>query len=221
MALPRIKVWGFREELTSADLNGEINNILNNALTLISPLTGNLNANNNQVQNVSTLSFNAGGSITKSTIGADQWINLNGVAAGGVIFNYGATQAGQITSGRLLWGTLQTTGSSAGDIIIGNGKKYGFVQADGSTSTQAGILLDGSNALHLGSPGSSFSFNFGANQGIVFQWANGPQINFVVDSITPVPLAGQAVIYQRTTGGVKELCATFGNGITKVITDDT
>ena len=41
MALSRVKTWG-SELLTSSDLNAEINNILNNPISLISPLTGGL-----------------------------------------------------------------------------------------------------------------------------------------------------------------------------------
>ena len=33
-------------------MNGEINNILDNSLSLVSPLTGNLNVNNNQLTNM-------------------------------------------------------------------------------------------------------------------------------------------------------------------------
>lgn len=43
MALSRVKTWT-AEELTSADLNAEFDNILNNATSLISPLTANLAA---------------------------------------------------------------------------------------------------------------------------------------------------------------------------------
>jgi hypothetical protein len=42
MAISREKVWIDGEELTAADLNGEFDNIRNNATSLISPLTGNL-----------------------------------------------------------------------------------------------------------------------------------------------------------------------------------
>ena len=42
MALSRVKTWSSGEILTASDLNSEFNNILNNALTLISPLTANL-----------------------------------------------------------------------------------------------------------------------------------------------------------------------------------
>lgn len=40
MALARIKTWSSGEVLTASDLNSEFNNILNNALSLISPITG-------------------------------------------------------------------------------------------------------------------------------------------------------------------------------------
>lgn len=51
MALARLKTWVAAEVLSAADLNGEYNNILNNALALISPLTGNLDFNNTQAVN--------------------------------------------------------------------------------------------------------------------------------------------------------------------------
>lgn len=52
MALSRVKSWIANEVLTAADLNAEFNNILNNALSLISPLTGNLNANLRSITNL-------------------------------------------------------------------------------------------------------------------------------------------------------------------------
>ncbi|MFZ2651283.1 MAG: hypothetical protein WA210_14370 [Burkholderiaceae bacterium] len=48
MALSRIKSW-IAEILYASDLNAEFNNILNNALSLISPLTGNLAAGGNKI----------------------------------------------------------------------------------------------------------------------------------------------------------------------------
>ena len=48
MALSRIKVWVY-EKLLATDLNAEFNNLLNNALSLISPLTGNLDAGSNRI----------------------------------------------------------------------------------------------------------------------------------------------------------------------------
>lgn len=52
MALSRVKSWIANEVLTASDLNAEFNNILNNALSLISPLTGNLNANLKSITNL-------------------------------------------------------------------------------------------------------------------------------------------------------------------------
>lgn len=51
MALSRLKTWSVGEILTAADLNGEINNILQNALSLVSPLTANIDFNNFQALN--------------------------------------------------------------------------------------------------------------------------------------------------------------------------
>lgn len=44
MAISRIKNWVAAEILTAADLNAEVNNILNNALSLVSPWTANMAA---------------------------------------------------------------------------------------------------------------------------------------------------------------------------------
>jgi len=61
--LSRIKVWSAGEVLLASDLNGEYNNILNNALTLISPLTGSLDLNGNKL----VLDADADTSITADT----------------------------------------------------------------------------------------------------------------------------------------------------------
>lgn len=49
MALGRVKTWIAGETLTAADLNAEFNNYNNNALSLISPLTGTLDADGNEI----------------------------------------------------------------------------------------------------------------------------------------------------------------------------
>jgi len=46
MAISRVKTWIAGEILTASDLNAEFNNIINNALSLISPLTANLDFDN-------------------------------------------------------------------------------------------------------------------------------------------------------------------------------
>lgn len=62
MALGRVKTW-IAEVLTASDLNAEFNNILNNALSLISPLTGTLDADGNEI----ILDADADTSITADT----------------------------------------------------------------------------------------------------------------------------------------------------------
>ena len=52
MAVSRVTVWNAGDTLTAAALNGEINNLIDNALSMISPLTGNLNANLKQITNL-------------------------------------------------------------------------------------------------------------------------------------------------------------------------
>lgn len=49
MALSRIKTWAPGEILTASDLNAELNNILSNALTLITPITGTLDLDGNEL----------------------------------------------------------------------------------------------------------------------------------------------------------------------------
>lgn len=43
MAISRVKTWSSGEVLTASDLNAEFNNILNNPVALISPLTADFN----------------------------------------------------------------------------------------------------------------------------------------------------------------------------------
>ena len=52
MAISRVTVWNALDVLSASALNGEFNNIINNALALVSPLTGNLDFNNNKAVNM-------------------------------------------------------------------------------------------------------------------------------------------------------------------------
>lgn len=63
MALARLKDWDSGEVLTASDLNAEINNILNNAISLLSPLTGTLDFNGKEL----ILNVNQDTSITADT----------------------------------------------------------------------------------------------------------------------------------------------------------
>jgi hypothetical protein len=59
MALSRVTTWSAGNVLTASALNGEFNNILNNALSLISPLTGNLSAGGFIITNLGAGSVSA------------------------------------------------------------------------------------------------------------------------------------------------------------------
>ena len=96
MALSRIKTWSAGEILTASDLNAELNNILTNALTLISPLTGNLDLDGNEF----ILDSDADSSITADTddqidfkLGGTDIFTLNTVASAvnGIAFTGSAT----------------------------------------------------------------------------------------------------------------------------------
>lgn len=74
MALSRIKTFSAGEVLTAADLNAEFNNPLNNALSLISPLTGNLDVSSNSLQNVNQIDIE--GHIVFE-VGSDPTVSAN------------------------------------------------------------------------------------------------------------------------------------------------
>ena len=64
MAIARVKTWSNNEILTHTDLNGEFDNILNNANSLITPWTANMSANNFSLTNL-----NAGTATAPSVAG--------------------------------------------------------------------------------------------------------------------------------------------------------
>ena len=64
MALSQLYTAITGDVITASRWNNEFGNIYSNALSLISPLTGTLNANSNNITNVVNLSFAASGSIT-------------------------------------------------------------------------------------------------------------------------------------------------------------
>ena len=71
MAISRIKVWIDGEQPSASELNGEFNNIINNATSLLSPLTGGLDFDGNTITldttGVSTLVSSAGQALAITT----------------------------------------------------------------------------------------------------------------------------------------------------------
>jgi len=123
MALTRVKTWVADEVLTADDLNAEFNNILNNAISLISPVTSNLDMDGKEL----ILDSDADTSFTADTddkldlrmLGKDQfqWDGTStnegnfiavdtdtGAAAGPIWTQYrNATGATGDVLGRFLW----------------------------------------------------------------------------------------------------------------------
>lgn len=146
MALARIKVWS-SEILTSSDLNAEFNNILNNPLSLISPLTGDLAAGGNKITGLSlgsegspSLQFtgdtntgimSAGADLLGfSTGGSERWrIHSSGhlLAVDDATYDIGASGAtmprslyvSDITANGILYGTTGKKLASSGAVAYG------------------------------------------------------------------------------------------------------
>jgi len=76
LALSRIKTWIAGEVLTASDLNAEYNNLLNNALTLISPLTGPLDIDGQ------TLTLDAAAATQVVSSAAVSWNFTSGAKTG-------------------------------------------------------------------------------------------------------------------------------------------
>lgn len=95
MALARVTTWSSGQVLTASALNGEFDSILNNALSLVFPLTGNADLNGYSLLNLAigtvgapALSFNGDSDTGLYRAGA----NRLGIAAGGVsVADFGAT----------------------------------------------------------------------------------------------------------------------------------
>ena len=85
MALSRVKNWNSRDILTASDQNAEFNNIINNPLSLISPLTGTLDIDNQRLDDIHL------GTVS------DPSINFNGDANTG--FYSSGADAFDITTG--------------------------------------------------------------------------------------------------------------------------
>lgn len=87
MALARVKTWVANEVLTASDLNGEFNNILNNALSLVSPWTGDMAAGGNRLTGLHAGTVGAPSVSFTSDANTGLWASAADtvdIAAGGV-----------------------------------------------------------------------------------------------------------------------------------------
>ena len=76
MSLSRVKTWIAGETLSASDLNSEFNNILNNPVSLISPLTAALDIDGQ------TLTLDAAAATTVASTAAISWNFTSGAKTG-------------------------------------------------------------------------------------------------------------------------------------------
>lgn len=132
MALAALKTWVAAEVLTAADLNAERDNILNNALSLISPLTGSLAAGGNDLTGLDEVAFNdaaANASATRRLRANAANLTWHDGTAAGRMFYAGGTDV-PVADGGTGAGTFTTDG-----VLYGAGTSAISVTAQGGTRT--------------------------------------------------------------------------------------
>ena len=137
MALSRLKTW-ISEVLTAADLNAEFNNILNNPMSLISPLTGALDVDGKEI----ILDADADTSITADT---DDQIDFK--VGGSDIYRMTSTSlsalgSATIVSGMTLIGTTTASAAATADIegFSSTYDSYTIIVENLSPATSGAIL---------------------------------------------------------------------------------
>jgi hypothetical protein len=219
MALSPLTTWTNGQVLTHTALNAEFANIYNNANSLISPLTANLDAGGFRLQNVAVGN------------GASPGINFNGSAntgfyssgtgvvdiscAGGAIAEFSATSLDM--RGIVRANSIATTGAGAFDHILTNSGAYRFIDTAGVTSVNYGMSANASDGLTFSVPavGGSHNFNWA---GSIYGWMqvqnSGMGLLFAAESSADhaAPGANQAVIYSIDVGGKTALVARFPTG---------
>jgi len=144
MAISRVHTWVALEVLTASDLNNEFNNILNNAVSLVSPLTANLDFNNFkavnfrfEVQSSTQSAAQQGRAYYQST---EQTLHID---SGSTILRVPTLKTPN--AGRLI-GTVNPTGVSGAttydEIIVGSG-----LTLTGQTLTSSGSSSSGGNPI--------------------------------------------------------------------------
>ena len=139
MAISRVTTWG-SQILTSSSLNSEFNNLIDNALTLISPLTGNLACGGNLITGLSLASVSAPSlSFTGDTNTGfySRTADTANVATGGVLAaEFGASwilaavPEDSLTNSVDVAGIIRSTTSGTPDAGIGVGVEFDAESGD-------------------------------------------------------------------------------------------
>lgn len=174
MALGRVTTWAAGNVLTAAALNAEFDNLLNNSLSLISPLTGTLDFNGNRIDNLSKGSLTTPGlnftgdtntgfhssaadvaeivtggvrgvQVTGVSTAAVNWIDLRNSIAGEPLVVAAEGTDANISLRLVPTGTGFVWVATAGGIVGGNSVVPGLALADG----RAGLVQVSSGTVSL------------------------------------------------------------------------
>lgn len=156
MALARLKTW-VKEKLTFTDLNAEFNNLINNAVSFISPLTGSVNGGGFTLSNIilSALAY------TGTTINITSTLGVGGTRTLGIAHIQGDVSG----SGDESLGQLFLTGTTAltKRLILGfdTTNNQGYVRAVQSGVSEFPLILQpvgsATSSVALGDLGAGLS----------------------------------------------------------------
>ncbi len=195
MALSRVKTWA-AESLTYSDLNAEFDNILNNALTLISPLTGDLAFGGNRATGLhaGTVSSPSGQATGDTNTGyyfpaADTF----GIATGGV-------QAASFGASWLLAAAPEDSRTNTVDVV-------GEIRSTTSGIPAAGI---GTGLLFSAESQDENPSNVGEFDFVFSDIGTGTEDSYL-DVLLRVAGAALAPAYQLKSTGTKRAIFTHAN----------
>ena len=135
MALSRVKTWSSGETLTASDLNAEFNNILNNPVSLVSPLTGALDLNGQE------LIFDADAD-TSITVSDDDVFDFKIGGTDGFFIGHGTGNTGAIV--HVDPGAKSVTaGTDIG--LLRTGNTNAITIPAGTTTVAAGVYIEAPN----------------------------------------------------------------------------
>lgn len=141
MALSRVTVWSSGQVLTASALNGEFDNILSNAMSLISPLTANLAAGGFDITGLDELAFDNGGAAAT----AAGRLRRNAT----VLSWHNATAAADVLTAHLI--------DAKGDLLVGT-----------ADNTAARFAVGGNGAVVIAASGDTPGVRWGALRGHLF-----------------------------------------------------
>lgn len=205
MALSRIKTWT-TEVLASADLNAEFNNILNNARSLISPLTGDLAAGGNSITGLALGSVGSPSLSATGNTATGLWFssaNIVDISANGVR----ALRLNTATSGVNFWDmTPAATGAYPALLATGSDATVNAVYDTKGAATYHSFKVNGTEVGRIGNSLTAKAALYSdANKNIApLALTNG---QLVVGSTGAIPVAAtltaaQSIVITNAAGAI-------------------